>query len=75
MEICVTGSVGWLFVGAFVGCSFEGSMVTTRVQENCRFYGNPSIKTSDILLGLLPRPPAAAILYDALSRLYMKVER
>ncbi|KAJ0715685.1 putative chromatin regulator PHD family [Helianthus annuus] len=61
--------------GAFVGCSLEGSMVTTRVQENCRFYGNPSIKTFDILLGSLPRPPAAAILYDALSELYMKVER
>ncbi|KAF5771818.1 putative FYVE zinc finger, ysc84 actin-binding domain, Zinc finger, FYVE/PHD-type [Helianthus annuus] len=60
--------------GAFVGCSLEGSMVTTRVQENCRFYGNPSIKTFDILLGSLPRPPAAAILYDALSELYMKVE-
>ncbi|KAK9074146.1 hypothetical protein SSX86_006743 [Deinandra increscens subsp. villosa] len=61
--------------GAFVGCSLEGSMVTTRVQENCRFYGNPSIKTFDILLGSLPRPPAAAILYEALSELYMKVER
>ncbi|KAI3718061.1 hypothetical protein L6452_18907 [Arctium lappa] len=60
--------------GAFVGCSLEGSMVTTRMQENCRFYGNPSIKTSDILLGLLPRPPTAAILYDALSKLYMQVE-
>ncbi|KAI3698207.1 hypothetical protein L6452_31320 [Arctium lappa] len=60
--------------GAFVGCSLEGSMVTTRMQENCRFYGNPSIKTSDILLGLLRRPPAAAILYDALSKMYMKVE-
>ncbi|KVI02139.1 Ysc84 actin-binding domain-containing protein [Cynara cardunculus var. scolymus] len=61
--------------GAFVGCSVEGSIVTTRTQENCRFYGNPSIKTSDILLGSLPRPPAAAILYDALSKLYMKVGR
>ncbi|KAI3708251.1 hypothetical protein L2E82_37416 [Cichorium intybus] len=61
--------------GAFVGCSLEGSMVKTRVQENCRFYGNPSIKTSDILLGSLPRPPAAAILYNALTELYMKVER
>ncbi|CAH1443600.1 unnamed protein product [Lactuca virosa] len=61
--------------GAFVGCSFEGSMVTTRVQENCKFYGNPSIKSSDILLGTLPRPPAAAILYNALSELYMKVNK
>ncbi|KAI3668091.1 hypothetical protein L6452_43166 [Arctium lappa] len=59
---------------AFVGCSLEGSMVTTQMQENCRFYGNPSIKTSDILLGLLRRPPVAAILFDALSKLYMKVE-
>ncbi|KAK9077444.1 hypothetical protein SSX86_005781 [Deinandra increscens subsp. villosa] len=59
--------------GAFVGCSLEGSMVTTRAQENRRFYGNPSIKTSDILLGSLPRPPAAGILYDALLELYMKV--
>lgn len=61
--------------GAFVGCSLEGSVVTTRTQENCRFYGNPSIKASDILLGSLPRPPAAAILYNALSDLYKIVER
>lgn len=61
--------------GAFVGCSLEGSVVTTRTQENCRFYGNPSIRASDILLGSLPRPPAAAILYNALSDLYKIVER
>uniref|UniRef100_A0A5B7B8F2 FYVE-type domain-containing protein n=1 Tax=Davidia involucrata TaxID=16924 RepID=A0A5B7B8F2_DAVIN len=61
--------------GAFVGCSLEGSIVTTRRQENSRFYGNPSISASDILLGLLPRPPAAAILYHALSDLYQKLER
>ncbi|KAA8524022.1 hypothetical protein F0562_010547 [Nyssa sinensis] len=61
--------------GAFVGCSLEGSIVTTRTQENSRFYGNPSISASDILLGLLPRPPAAAILYHALSDLYQKLER
>ncbi|KAL6999652.1 hypothetical protein U1Q18_000809 [Sarracenia purpurea var. burkii] len=61
--------------GAFVGCSLKGSIVTTRTRENSRFYGNPSIKASDILLGLLPRPPAAAILYHALSDLYQKLER
>ncbi|MFS7999688.1 putative ysc84 actin-binding domain-containing protein [Helianthus anomalus] len=60
--------------GAFVGCSFEGSMVTTHVQETCRFYGNSSIKTFNVLLGSLPRPPAATILYVALSEPYMKVE-
>ncbi|XP_021288627.1 LOW QUALITY PROTEIN: uncharacterized protein LOC110419830 [Herrania umbratica] len=61
--------------GAFVGCSLEGSVVTTRNPENCRFYGNPSITASDILLGSLPRPPAASTLYQALSNLFEKLER
>ncbi|KAK9269176.1 hypothetical protein L1049_000945 [Liquidambar formosana] len=61
--------------GAFVGCSLEGSIVTTRTHENSRFYGNPSINAPDILLGSLPRPPAAAILYHALSDLFQKLER
>ncbi|XP_042477954.1 LAS seventeen-binding protein 3-like [Macadamia integrifolia] len=60
--------------GAFVGCSLEGSMVTTRTLENSRFYGNSSISASDILLGSMPRPPAAAILYHALADLYRKLE-
>lgn len=60
--------------GAFVGCSLEGSMVTTRTQENSRFYGSQSIAATDILLGSLPRPPAAAILYRALADLYSKLD-
>ncbi|XP_021773864.1 uncharacterized protein LOC110737827 [Chenopodium quinoa] len=60
--------------GAFVGCSLESNIVTARHKENSRFYGNSSLKASDILLSL-PRPPAAAILYDALSDLYQKLER
>lgn len=60
--------------GAFVGCSLESNIVTARHKENSRFYGNSSLKTSDILLGSLPRPPAAAILYDSLSALYQKLE-
>ncbi|KAK9085780.1 hypothetical protein Sjap_026191 [Stephania japonica] len=60
--------------GAFVGCSLEGSVVTTRAVENFRFYGSQSIGTSDILLGSLPRPPAAATLYKALSDLYQKFQ-
>ncbi|KAE9594542.1 hypothetical protein Lal_00037423 [Lupinus albus] len=60
--------------GAFVGCSLEGSIVTTRTQENSRFYGSQSLTATDILLGSLPRPPAAAILYRALSDLYVKVD-
>ncbi|CAI9087846.1 OLC1v1022028C5 [Oldenlandia corymbosa var. corymbosa] len=59
--------------GAFVGCSLEGSVVTTRKRENSRFYGSQSLTASDILLGTLPRPPAAAILYRALGELYQKL--
>ncbi|KAI4388247.1 hypothetical protein MLD38_000592 [Melastoma candidum] len=60
--------------GAFVGCSLEGSLVTTRAQENARFYGNPSITGTDILLGALPRPPAASIMYSALSDLFERLD-
>ncbi|CAK9182585.1 unnamed protein product [Ilex paraguariensis] len=60
--------------GAFVGCSLEGSIVTTRARENSRFYGSQSINASDILRGSLPRPPAAAILYRALADLYQKIK-
>ena len=63
-----------LHAGAFVGCSLEGSMVTTRTQENSRFYGSQSITATDILLGSLPRPPAAAILYRTLVDLYSKFD-
>ncbi|KAI4332456.1 hypothetical protein L6164_017364 [Bauhinia variegata] len=60
--------------GAFVGCSLEGSIVTTRTRENSRFYGSQSLTATDILLGSLPRPPAAHILYHALSDLYWKLD-
>ncbi|CAA6665656.1 unnamed protein product [Spirodela intermedia] len=60
--------------GAFVGCSLEGSMVVTRASENSRFYGSSSIDSSEILLGSLPRPPAAAILYRALSELFQRLD-
>ncbi|XP_027161320.1 uncharacterized protein LOC113762193 [Coffea eugenioides] len=59
--------------GAFVGCSLEGSVVTTRARENSRFYGSQLLKASDILIGSLPRPPAAAMLYRALGDLYQKL--
>jgi lipid-binding SYLF domain-containing protein len=59
--------------GAFVGCSLEGSIFTTRTSENSRFYGSQSLAASDILLGSLPRPPAAAALYRALGDLYQKM--
>ncbi|CAN4105662.1 unnamed protein product [Withania somnifera] len=59
--------------GAFVGCSLQGSVVTTRTRENSRFYGSQSMEASEILLGSLPRPPAAAALYRALTNLYQKL--
>ncbi|KAH6773588.1 RING/FYVE/PHD-type zinc finger family protein [Perilla frutescens var. hirtella] len=60
--------------GAFIGCSLEGSVVTTRTRENSRFYGNQSLRASEILVGSLPQPPAAATLYRALEDLYMQVQ-
>ncbi|CAN4082180.1 unnamed protein product [Withania somnifera] len=59
--------------GAFVGFSLQGSIVMTRTRENSRFYGSQSMKASEILLGSLPRPPAAAALYRALTDLYQKL--
>lgn len=61
--------------GAFVGCSLEGSVFTTRTQENSRFYGSQSVTASDVLLGSMPIPPAAAMLYHALEDLYQKLQR
>ncbi|KAL6282520.1 hypothetical protein ACE6H2_013449 [Prunus campanulata] len=61
--------------GAFVGCSLEGSIVTTRTQVNSRFYGSQLITAADVLRGSLPRPRAAAALYCALADLYRKIER
>lgn len=60
--------------GAFVGCALNGSVVSTRDSVNARFYGGP-IKASEILLGSLPKPPAAATLYKALSVLFDKINK
>lgn len=59
-------------LGAFLGCAFNGSIVSTRDTENARFYGGP-VKASDILLGSMARPPAASPLYKALSELFDKI--
>ncbi|CAO2045191.1 unnamed protein product [Urochloa humidicola] len=58
--------------GAFVGCAFNGSIVSTRDTENARFYGGP-VMASDILLGSMARPPAASPLYKALSELFDRI--
>ncbi|KAJ7955376.1 Zinc finger, FYVE-type [Quillaja saponaria] len=56
--------------GAFVGLSMEGNIVATRMDANLRFYGDPYLTTSDILLGTVGRPKAAEPLYVALRDLY-----
>ncbi|KAL9325780.1 hypothetical protein ACSQ67_006425 [Phaseolus vulgaris] len=56
--------------GAFVGVSLEGNIVATRMDANLRFYGDPYLTTSDILLGMVDRPKAAQPLYASLQELY-----
>ena len=58
------------FTGAFIGVSLEGNIVTTRMDANLRFYGDPYLTTSDILMGNLEQPNAAKFLYQALDDLY-----
>ncbi|XP_078165847.1 RING/FYVE/PHD-type zinc finger family protein [Carex rostrata] len=60
--------------GAFVGVSLEGNVVATRLDANLRFYGDPYLTTTDILLGIVERPKAAGPLYSALDDLYSKID-
>ncbi|KAJ4817922.1 SH3 domain-containing protein [Rhynchospora pubera] len=59
--------------GAFVGVSLEGNFVMTRIDANLRFYGDPYLTTTDILLGTVDRPKAAGPLYSALDDLFSKI--
>ncbi|XP_061361288.1 uncharacterized protein LOC133305168 [Gastrolobium bilobum] len=59
--------------GAFVGVSLEGNIVGTKMDANLRFYGDPYLTTSDILLGMVERPKAAEPLYAALQDLYSRL--
>ncbi|KAI6679798.1 hypothetical protein NL676_033679 [Syzygium grande] len=59
--------------GVFVGVSLEGNMVATRMDANLRFYGDPYLTTSDILLGTVDRPKAAEPLYAALEDLFSTI--
>ncbi|XP_008784361.1 uncharacterized protein LOC103703324 [Phoenix dactylifera] len=59
--------------GAFVGVSLEGNLVATRMDANLRFYGDPYLTTTDILLGTVERPKAAVPLYSALNELYWRL--
>ncbi|XP_042492493.1 uncharacterized protein LOC122072043 [Macadamia integrifolia] len=68
--ICYTYSCS---KGVFVGVSLEGNIVTTRLDTNLHFYGDPYLTTADILLGTVDRPKAAEPLYAALQILYSKL--
>ncbi|GAB2303722.1 hypothetical protein Dimus_037706 [Dionaea muscipula] len=35
---------------------YKGNIVVTRMDTNLRFYGDPYLNTSDILLGTVERP-------------------
>lgn len=56
-----------------MGVSLEGNIVATRMDTNLRFYGDPYLTTSDILLGMVDRPKAAEPLYTALDDLFSSV--
>ncbi|KAI9343143.1 SH3 domain-containing protein [Obelidium mucronatum] len=52
--------------GLYAGMSFEGSTVTEGKEANVAFYGRP-ITAKEILSGAVPRPQAAAALYQILE--------
>jgi lipid-binding SYLF domain-containing protein len=60
--------------GAFVGVSLEYNVVATRTATNLNFYGDAYLTATDILLGPVPQPRAAAPLYAALQSLFGKVD-
>jgi SH3 domain-containing YSC84-like protein 1 len=62
--------------GLYAGASLDGKVVVTRDDVNEKFYGYP-VQPEHILRGLVPAPPAAQPLYEALQRchVYASVEQ
>lgn len=58
-----------------MGVSLEGNIVATRMDTNLRFYGDPYLTTTDILLGTVDRPKAAEPLYASLDNLYSNLSQ
>lgn len=56
-----------------MGVSLEGNVVATRRDMNVKFYGDPYLTTTDILLGMVDQPKAAEPLYTALRDLYARL--
>jgi SH3 domain-containing YSC84-like protein 1 len=56
--------------GLYAGISLDGKVIVTRHDVNEKFYGM-SISAEEILAGVVPTPPAAQPLYDALHRCHV----
>lgn len=56
--------------GLYAGVSLDGKVLVTRSRVNERFYGQ-CVSGMEILQGMVPTPPAARPLYDALQRCHV----
>lgn len=56
--------------GLYAGVSLDGKVIVTRPDVNEKFYGM-SISAEEILAGVVPTPPAAQPLYEALHRCHV----
>lgn len=53
--------------GFYAGVSLDGKIIVSRPKVNEKFYGT-AVTASQILRGVIPIPPAAQPLYEALTR-------
>jgi SH3 domain-containing YSC84-like protein 1 len=56
--------------GLYAGVSLDGKVIVTRHRINEKFYGR-EVSGMEILQGVIPSPPAARPLYDALARCHV----
>lgn len=56
--------------GFYAGVSLDGKVIVTRSRVNEKFYGR-AVSGMEILQGLIPTPPAAQPLYEALTRCHV----
>lgn len=56
--------------GLYAGVSLDGKVIVTRHNVNEKFYGR-QVSGMEILQGVIPTPPAAQPLYDALTRCHV----
>lgn len=56
--------------GLYAGVSLDGKVIVTRHNVNEKFYGR-KVSGMEILQGVIPTPPAAQPLYDALTRCHV----